>query len=89
VRREREREREAQAVLAQLTPRERDVLQALSEGLTDKEIAQQLHISPATAHAHVVRTLGKLGAHSRLQAVLFAARHGAIQMREPRQDARQ
>jgi signal transduction histidine kinase/DNA-binding NarL/FixJ family response regulator len=48
VRREREREREAQAALAQLTPREREVLQALSEGLSDKEIAQQLYVSPAT-----------------------------------------
>jgi RNA polymerase sigma factor (sigma-70 family) len=89
VRREREREREAQSALAQLTPREREVLQALSEGLSDKEIAQQLHISPATAHAHVVRTLSKLGVHSRLQAVVFAASHGAIQIREPRQAARQ
>jgi RNA polymerase sigma factor (sigma-70 family) len=82
VRREREREREAQAALAQLTPREREVLQALSEGLSDKEIAQQLYVSPATARTHVVRTLGKLGVHSRLQAVVFAASHGAIQIRE-------
>ena len=89
VRRDREREREAQAALAQLTPREREVLQALSEGLTDKEIAQQLYVSLATARTHVARTLGKLGVHSRLQAVVFAASHGAIQIREPRQAARQ
>ena len=87
VRREREREREAQAALAQLTPRERDVLQALSEGLSDKEIAQQLYVSPATARTHVARTLGKLGVHSRLQAVVFAASYGAIQIREPSQAA--
>jgi RNA polymerase sigma factor (sigma-70 family) len=89
VRRERERERKVQAVLAQLTPREREVLQALSEGLSDKEIAQQLYVSPATARTHVVRTLGKLGVHSRLQAVVFAASHGAVQIREPNQAAPQ
>ena len=82
VRRDREREREAQAALAQLTPRERDVLQALSEGLSDKEIAQQLYVSTATARTHVASTLSKLGVHSRLQAVVFAASHGVIQIRE-------
>jgi RNA polymerase sigma factor (sigma-70 family) len=88
VRRDRERERQAQAALAQLTPRERDVLQALSEGLSDKEIAQQLYVSLATARTHVARTLAKLGVHSRLQAVVFAASHGALQIREPSQAAR-
>jgi DNA-binding NarL/FixJ family response regulator len=56
------------------------VLQALSEGLSDKETAQQLYVTPATARTHVARTLSKLRVHSRLQAVVFAASHGAIQI---------
>ena len=58
------------------------MLQALSEGLSDKEIEQQLYVSTATARTHVARTLSKLGVHSRLQAVVFAASHGVIQIRE-------
>lgn len=76
--RERERNREAEQALAQLTPRERDVLQALAEGLSDKEIAQQLFISTETVRTHMVNILGKLGVESRLQALVFALRHGAV-----------
>lgn len=68
----------AQAALKSLTAREREVLQALAAGLNDKEIAQRLHISPETARTHMVNILGKLGVTSRLQALVFALRHGAI-----------
>lgn len=62
----------------ELTPREADVLQLLSEGLSNKHIAQQLGISEHTVKFHVDAILGKLGAHSRTEAVTRAARLGLI-----------
>jgi DNA-binding NarL/FixJ family response regulator len=73
---ERERTREVHATLEQLTPREREVLALLAEGLDNKAIAERLFISAETARAHVVRLLGKLDLESRLQAGIFAIRHG-------------
>jgi DNA-binding NarL/FixJ family response regulator len=73
---DRERTREVEATLAQLTSREREVLAALAEGLDNKAIAQRLYISPETARTHVVKVLGKLGVESRLQAAIFAIKHG-------------
>ena len=75
---ERERDREAQQALARLTVREREVLQALAEGLTDKEIAERLHVSHDTARSHMMNILSKLGVNSRLQALVFAIRHGVV-----------
>lgn len=77
---QRAQEREAQQVVGSLTRREREVLQALAEGLSDKEIAQRLYVSMGTVRNHVVRILGKLGVHSRLQALVFAVRHGLVQI---------
>jgi RNA polymerase sigma factor (sigma-70 family) len=76
--RERESRREAQALSEKLTPREREVLQALAEGLSDKEIAQQLHVGVGTVHSHVANILSKLEVSSRLQALVFAVRHGIV-----------
>ena len=76
----RERDRAAEFALGQLTPREREVLQALAEGLTDKEIAQRLHVRTDTARNHMMRILGKLGVNSRLQALVFALRHGGVRL---------
>ena len=78
--RHRERDREAEAALGRLTPREREVLQTLAEGLTDKEIAERLHLRPDTARNHMMKILGKLGVNSRLQALVFALRHGAVRL---------
>jgi DNA-binding NarL/FixJ family response regulator len=61
-----------------LTPREREVLQALAEGLSDKEIAQRLHLGVGTVHSHVTNILSKLEVSSRLQALVFAVRHGVV-----------
>jgi len=74
----REREQHARAILSRLTPRELEVLQALGDGLNDKEIAVRLHISAETVRTHMVRILGKLGVDSRLRALVFAVRHGAV-----------
>jgi DNA-binding NarL/FixJ family response regulator len=77
----REEEREARASIEQITPREKEVLQALAEGLTNKEIAAKLHVSVDTERTHLRNILNKLGVHSRLQALLFAARHGLVEIR--------
>ena len=77
----REEEREARASIEQLTRREMEVLKALAEGLTNKEIAERLHMSVDTERTHMMNILSKLGVHSRLQALLFAARHGLIELR--------
>ena len=77
----REEEREARASIEQLTRREIQVLKALGEGLTNREIAERLHMSVDTERTHMMNILSKLGVHSRLQALLFAARYGLIELR--------
>jgi DNA-binding NarL/FixJ family response regulator len=77
----REDEREARTSIEQLTPREMQVLRALAEGLTNKEIAERLHMSVDTERTHMMNILSKLGVHSRLQALLFAARYGLVEIR--------
>ena len=77
----REEKREARASIEQLTRREREVLRALARGLSNKQIAEQLHMSVDTERTHMMNILNKLGVHSRLQALLFAARHGLIELR--------
>ena len=79
---DREEERESRSNFEQLTRREREVLQALSEGLSNKQIAQRLHMSVDTERTHMMNILSKLGVHSRLQALLFAARHGLVEIRQ-------
>ena len=79
---DREEEREVRANIEQLTRREREVLQALSEGLSNKEIAERLHMSVDTERTHMMNILSKLGVHSRLQALLLAARHGLVEIRQ-------
>ena len=76
--RERESEREARAAIDKLTPREREVLQALAEGSGDREIAEQLHVGTGTVHTHITSILAKLEVSSRLQALVFAVRHGVV-----------
>ena len=74
----RESNREAQLAIYKLTPREREVLQALAEGWSDKEIATRLHVGVGTVHSHVTNILSKLDVSSRLQALVFAVRHGVV-----------
>jgi DNA-binding NarL/FixJ family response regulator len=76
----REQEQEAHQAIAQLTPREKEVLQALAEGLESKQIAERLHISVLTERNHVMSILTKLGVHSRLQAVVFALRFDIVKI---------
>ncbi|MFM8594754.1 MAG: response regulator [Chloroflexota bacterium] len=76
----RERDYGAVAALERLTPRERQVLEAVAEGLSDKEIAVKLSVSHETVRTHMVNILGKLGVDSRLQALLMAVRYGFISL---------
>jgi DNA-binding NarL/FixJ family response regulator len=80
VSRKRQEEYEAQRAIEKLTPREKQVLQALGEGLDSKDIAEKLHITVETERTHMVNILNKLDVHSRLQALVFAARHGLVEI---------
>ena len=78
VSRQRREEREAEHTIGRLTPREREVLQALAEGFSDKEIAERLYVGIGTVRTHITSILRKLGVRSRLQALAFAMRHSLI-----------
>jgi DNA-binding NarL/FixJ family response regulator len=61
-----------------LTAREREVLELLAAGRSNRQIAQRLEITEHTAKFHVAAILGKLGAHSRAEAVSLALRIGLL-----------
>lgn len=71
-------QRHAQAFLAELTPRERDILTDVGTGATNDEIAARRGISHATARTHVSRIMGKLGVHDRAQLVVVAYECGLL-----------
>ena len=77
----REQEHEARQAIARLTPREREVLKTLAEGLNGQEIAERLHISLQTERNHMASILAKLSVQSRLQALVFALRYGVVDIR--------
>ena len=62
-----------------LTPRELEVLKALTEGLATPEICERLYIAPNTLRTHVQNIMGKLRVHSKLEAVAFALRHRLVE----------
>ena len=64
------------AGLEALTPREREVLALLGEGLANRDVAARLVVSEKTVKTHVSAVLSKLGLADRTQAALFAVRHG-------------
>jgi DNA-binding NarL/FixJ family response regulator len=70
-------------VLAGLTAREREVLELLSEGMSNREIAGKLFIAPKTASVHVSNILAKLGASSRTEAAAIAHRQGPAEAPVP------
>lgn len=62
--------------LHKLTERERDVVIALTRGLSNKEIAQELNLAESTIKIHIQGILRKLNLTSRLQVAVFVVRHG-------------
>ncbi len=67
---------------AGLTAREIDVLRLLARGMSSKQIASELVISPKTARNHIEHIYAKIGASSRVTASLFAMQHGLIPAEE-------
>jgi DNA-binding NarL/FixJ family response regulator len=63
---------------AGLTAREVDVLQLVAPGLSSKDIARELVISPKTARNHIEHIYVKTGVSSRVEASLFAIKHGLL-----------
>lgn len=61
-----------------LTPREREVLELITKGMSNQEIARELVIAVDTARNHVRSVLGKLGVHSKLQAAAAAVQRGFV-----------
>jgi DNA-binding NarL/FixJ family response regulator len=66
-----------------LTPRELEVLRALSEGLSTPEICARLFIAPNTLRTHVQNIMGKLRVHSKLEAVAFGLRYRLVEPPRP------
>jgi DNA-binding NarL/FixJ family response regulator len=66
------------ALVDELTEREREVVALVGRGLSNEEIAEQLVISPATARTHVSRAMVKIGARDRAQLVVFAYESGLV-----------
>jgi DNA-binding NarL/FixJ family response regulator len=75
------RARAGSAVGASLSPREREILPLLADGLTMQQISRRLGISPRTVETHVSKLYRKLSVHTRLQAVSRAASLGLIELR--------
>jgi DNA-binding NarL/FixJ family response regulator len=67
------------AEIAELTERELEVLKLVAAGLTNREIADHLALSPLTAKTHVSRILSKLGARDSVQLVVIACQTGIVE----------
>jgi DNA-binding NarL/FixJ family response regulator len=81
IERQRSQDAETQRLIGTLTPREHDLLQALADGLSDREIADRLHVSVRTVQSHMLNVMDKLDVQSRLQALVVAVRHDLVQIR--------
>jgi len=70
--------REGASQLAQLTPRELEVLKLIAQGMSNDEIAGRLFLSEATVKTHINRVLSKLEVRDRAQAIVFAYQQGIV-----------
>jgi DNA-binding NarL/FixJ family response regulator len=78
---ERSQHAETSRLTNALTLRERELLQALADGLSDREIADRLYISVRTVQSHMLNLMDKLGVNSRLQALVVAVRHDLVRIK--------
>jgi DNA-binding NarL/FixJ family response regulator len=74
------KKREREQLMAEFTPRELDILHLLAEGLDTTDMSKSLGIAPHTVEWHVRHVIEKLQVHSKLQAVIAAARKGLIDL---------
>jgi two-component system response regulator NreC len=74
---------DVQEPLGTLSTREREILQMVAEGMTSKDIARKLFISPRTVDAHRAKLMHKLSLHSRADLIRFAQRRGIIPNEQP------
>jgi DNA-binding NarL/FixJ family response regulator len=61
-----------------LSPRELEVLLRVAHGLSNKQIARELGLSPRTVQTHLEHVFDKTGARTRASAAIFVARHGLV-----------
>jgi DNA-binding NarL/FixJ family response regulator len=84
ARRRRDEEHADREAIERLTPREREVLQALAEGLDTRGVAERLHITIRTERNHIASILAKLGVHSQLQALVLSLRYAVVKIAQSR-----
>jgi DNA-binding NarL/FixJ family response regulator len=64
--------------VGRLTPRQLEILQLVAEGMSTKEVAERLHMSPLTLRTHIQNVLTRLAVHTKLEAVAMAIKHGKV-----------
>ena len=74
---------EEDELLARLSPQERNILRLIADGLTNRQIAEDVHLAEKTVKNYVSNLLSKLGMERRTQAAVYAARLGAQEGRPP------
>ncbi|HYX85201.1 MAG TPA: LuxR C-terminal-related transcriptional regulator, partial [Gaiellales bacterium] len=74
-----QRPRRRREHVAGLTTRELDVIRLLARGLSTKQIAAELVITPKTADSHIQHVYAKIGVSTRAAATVFAMRHGLVE----------
>ena len=72
--------RESSGVRSSLTERELEILELVSHGLTVKQVASRIGLSPRTVETHISKLYGKLGVRNRVQAVSRAAALGIVEL---------
>jgi len=73
---------EDEGMIETLTERELEVLSLAAQGLSNRQIASQLVLSPRTVQSHLANIFGKLGVGSRTEAVMVGLRHGWIKLND-------